>query len=296
MSTQRRWSGPALGRMAVMGAGQIGGSVALAARAAGAVTEVVAWSRTREKLERAQALGIIDRSATSAAEAARGAALVVLATPVRSLGEIAAEIAPTLDPNAIVIDVGSVKATAIAAVEPKLPPGAFVACHPIAGTERVGPDAASPLLFEGKRCVLCPTSASREEAVTTIERLWTAMGAETVRMDAALHDRVLGAGSHLPHVAAYALAATLGAISGDVIEGLRQLPTPSLRDTTRVAASSPVMWRDIFLDNRAEVLPLVEALVQQIEKLRAAIAAGDGKRIEQLLEAGKIGRDRLVPG
>jgi len=296
MSTQRRWSGPALGRMAVMGAGQIGGSVALAARAAGAVTEVVAWSRTREKLERAQALGIIDRSASSAAEAARGAALVVLATPVRSLGEIAAEIAPALDPNAIVIDVGSVKATAIAAVEPKLPPGAFVACHPIAGTERVGPDAASPLLFEGKRCVLCPTSASREEAVLTIERLWTAMGAETVRMDAALHDRVLGAGSHLPHVAAYALAATLGAISGDVIEGLRRLPTPSLRDTTRVAASSPVMWRDIFLDNRAEVLPLVEALVEQIETLRAAIAAGDGKRIEQLLEAGKIGRDRLVPG
>jgi prephenate dehydrogenase len=282
--------------MAVMGAGQIGGSVALAARTAGAVTEVVAWSRTREKLERAQALGIIDRSATSAAEAAGGAAIVVLATPVRSLGELAAEIAPALDPHAIVIDVGSVKATAIAAVEPKLSPGAFVACHPIAGTERVGPDAASPLLFEGKRCVLCPTSASREEAVATIERLWTAMGAETVRMDAELHDRVLGAGSHLPHVAAYALAATLGAISGDVIEGLRQLPTPSLRDTTRVAASSPVMWRDIFLDNRAEVLPLVEALVQQIERLRAAIAAGDGKRLEQLLEAGRIGRDRLVPG
>jgi prephenate dehydrogenase len=282
--------------MAVMGAGQIGGSVALAARAAGAVTEVVAWSRTREKLERAQALGIIDRSATSAAEAARGAALVVLATPVRSLGEIAAEIAPALDPYAIVIDVGSVKATAIAAVEPKLQPGAFVACHPIAGTERVGPDAASPLLFEGKRCVLCPTANSREEAVATIERLWSALGAEPVRMDAELHDRVLGAGSHLPHVAAYALAATLGAISGDVIEGLRRLPTPSLRDTTRVAASSPVMWRDIFLDNRAEVLPLVEALRQQVEELRAAIAAGDGKRIEQLLEAGKIGRDRLLPG
>jgi prephenate dehydrogenase len=257
---------------------------------------VVAWSRTREKLERAQALGIIDRSASSATEAARGAALVVLATPVRSLGEIAAEIAPALDPNAIVIDVGSVKATAIAAVEPKLPPGAFVACHPIAGTERVGPDAASPLLFEGKRCVLCPTPNSREEAVATIERLWSALGAEPVRMDAELHDRVLGAGSHLPHVAAYALAATLGAISGDVIEGLRRLPTPSLRDTTRVAASSPVMWRDIFLDNRAEVLPLVEALVHQVEALRAAIAAGDGKRIEQLLEAGKNGRDRLVPG
>jgi prephenate dehydrogenase len=296
MSTQRRWSGPALGRLAVMGAGQIGGSVALAARAAGAVSEVVAWSRTREKLERAQALGIIDRAAPSAAEAARGAALVVLAAPVRSLGELAAEIATALEPGAIVIDVGSVKATAIAAVEPKLPPGAFVACHPIAGTERVGPDAASPLLFEGKRCVLCPTPRSREEAVATIERLWTAMGAEPVRMDAELHDRVLGAGSHLPHVAAYALAGTLGGIAGDVIEGLRRLPTQSLRDTTRVAASSPIMWRDILLDNRAEVLPLIEALGKQIEALRAAVAESDGKRIEQLLEAGKSGRDRLVPG
>jgi prephenate dehydrogenase len=296
MSTQRRWSGPALGRLAVMGAGQIGGSVALAARAAGAVSEVVAWSRTREKLERAQALGIIDRAAPSAAEAARGAALVVLAAPVRSLGELAAEIAPALEPGAIVIDVGSVKATAIAAVEPKLPPGAFVACHPIAGTERVGPDAASPLLFEGKRCVLCPTPRSREEAVATIERLWTAMGAEPVRMDAELHDRVLGAGSHLPHVAAYALAGTLGGIATDVIEGLRRLPTQSLRDTTRVAASSPIMWRDILLDNRAEVLPLIEALGKQIEALRAAVAESDGKRIEQLLEAGKSGRDRLVPG
>ncbi len=123
------------------------------------------------------------------------------------------------------------------------------------------------------------------------------MGAEPVRMDAELHDRVLGAGSHLPHVAAYALAGTLGAISGDVIEGLRRLPTPSLRDTTRVAASSPVMWRDIFLDNRAEVLPLIEALAASRSRRCAPPSpASDGKRIEQLLEAGKSGRDRLVPG
>jgi prephenate dehydrogenase len=296
MSTQRRWSGPPLGRLAVMGAGQIGGSVALAARAAGAVTEVVAWSRTQEKLDRARALGIIDRAVSSAAEAARGAALVVLATPVGSLGQIAAEIAPVLDAGALVIDVGSVKAAAIAAIEPKLGPGAYVACHPVAGIERVGPDAASPLLFEGKRCVICPTPRSREESVLVIERLWTAMGADPVRMDADLHDRVLGAGSHLPHVAAYTLAATLGGLSPEVIEGLRQLPTSSLRDTTRVAASSPVMWRDIFLDNRDEVLPLIEALQRQVEALRIAIAAGDGTRIGELLEVAKAGRDRLVPG
>jgi prephenate dehydrogenase len=296
MSTQRRWSGSALGRLAVIGVGQIGGSVALAARVAGAVSEVVAWSRTREKLERAQALGIIDRAASSAADAARGATLVVLATPVRSLGGAAAEIASVLDPGAIVFDVGSVKAAAIAAVEPKLAPGAFVACHPVAGTERAGPDAASPLLFEGKRCVICPTRASREQAVATVERLWTAMGADPVRMDAGLHDRVLGAGSHLPHVGAYTLAATLAALAPDVLEGIRQLPTTSLRDTTRVAASSPVMWRDIFIDNRNEVLPLIEALAKNLEALRAAVAAGDATRVEELLTAGKVGRDRLVPG
>ena len=282
--------------MAVIGVGQIGGSVALGARVAGAVTEVIAWSRTREKLERAQSLGIIDRIAPSAAEAARGAALVVLATPVRSLGDAAAQIAPELDEAALVFDVGSVKAAAIAAVEPKLRPGSFVACHPVAGTERVGPDAASPLLFEGKRCVICPTPSSREDAVAIVERLWTAMGAEPVRMDAELHDRVFGAGSHLPHVAAYALAAALGHLAPDVIEGLRRLPTSSLRDTTRVAASSPAMWRDILLDNRAEVLPLIQALAGCIEALRDAVSAGDADRIEQLLVAGKVSRDRIIAG
>ena len=270
--------------------------MALAARAAGAVTDVVAWSRTREKLDRAVALGVIDRAAGSAAEAASGAALVVLASPVRSLGQLASEIAPSLSPGALVIDVGSVKAAVIAAVEPKLPPGSFVACHPVAGTERVGPDAASPLLFEGKKCVLCPSSSSHEPAVATIERLWIAMGADPVRMDAQLHDRVLGASSHLPHVAAYTLASTLGALPPDVIEAMRQLPTTSLRDTTRVAASSPAMWRDIFLDNREQVLPLIEALAAQVEALRSAVVAGDGRRVEELLEAGRVGRERLVPG
>ena len=296
MSAQRRWSGPALGRMAVIGVGQIGGSVALSARVAGAVTEVVAWSRTKEKLDRAQALGIIDRAARSTAEAARGASVVVLATPVGSLGEAAAAIAKELAEGALVFDVGSVKGAAIASVEPKLRPGAYVACHPIAGTERVGPDAASPLLFEGKRCVICPTPSSRENAVAIVERLWTAMGAEPVRMTAELHDRVFGAGSHLPHVAAYTLAAALGQLAPDVIEGIRRLPTSSLRDTTRVAASSPAMWRDILLDNRTEVLPLIEALAACVQELRAAVAAGDAARIEKLLVAGKAGRDRFIAG
>ena len=291
----RRWSGAPLGSLAVIGVGQIGGSVALAARAAGAVTEVVGWGRSAETLERARALGIIDRVAATRAEVARGAALVVLATPVRSLGEVARDIAPALEAGAIVFDVGSVKATAIREVERHLPRGAFVACHPIAGTERNGPDAASPLLFEGKRCVICPSAGNREEAVATIEALWAAMGAEPVRMDAALHDRVMGAGSHLPHVAAYALASVMTGLDAELVSGLLRLPTSSLRDTTRIAASSPAMWRDILVDNKAEVVPLVEALAAKIEALRAAIAAGDADRIEALLSEGKSGRDRTFP-
>jgi prephenate dehydrogenase len=144
--------------------------------------------------------------------------------------------------------------------------------------------------------VICPTSRSNEAAVATVERLWTAMGAEPVRMAAELHDRVFGAGSHLPHVAAYALAAAIGQLAPDVIEGIQRLPTSSLRDTTRVAASSPAMWRDIFLDNRAEVLPLIDRLAGCIQELRAAVAAGDAARIEKVLVAGKNGRDRFIAG
>jgi prephenate dehydrogenase len=290
----RRWTGAPLGSLAVIGVGQIGGSVALAARAAGAITEVVGWGRSAETLARAKALGIIDRVAASRAEVARGAALVVLATPVRSLGEVARDIAPALEAGALVFDVGSTKATAIREVARHLPAGAFVACHPIAGTERIGPDAASPLLFEGKRCVICPAPDNREEDVATIEALWTAMGAEPVRMDAALHDRVLAAGSHLPHVAAYTLASVLNDLGADLVDGLQRLPTSSLRDTTRIAASSPAMWRDIFVDNQAEVVPLVERLAAKLEALRAAIVAGDAERIEALLLEGKAGRDRVV--
>jgi len=295
VSTARRWSRAPIGPLAVVGVGQIGGSVALAARAAGAVTEVVGWGRNAETLERARALGIIDRIAPARADVARGAALVVLATPVRSLGEIARELAPALEAGAIVFDVGSVKVNAIREVERHLPEGAFVACHPIAGTERNGPDAASPLLFEGKPCVICPSAGSREEAVATIEGLWTAMGAEPVRMDAALHDRVMGAGSHLPHVAAYTLAGVLAGLDAELARGLVRLPTSSLRDTTRVAASSPAMWRDILIDNRDQLVPLIEKLAANLEALRAAVAAGDAARIEAILSEGKSGRDRIIP-
>jgi prephenate dehydrogenase len=296
-----RWPGPPLGPLAVIGVGQIGGSVALAARAAGAVTEIAGFSRNGDTLRRAVERGIVDRAAASAGEAARGAAVVVLATPVRSLGALAAEIAPALGDDALVIDAGSVKGAAVRAIEDGLGERAarFVGCHPLAGTERFGPDAAAPELFHGRICVVCPTVRTTPELIERAERFWRALGAIPYRMDAGLHDRVLGAASHLPHVAAYALAGAVGAIDaegGPGAAGLRALVTTSLRDTTRVAASNPAMWRDIFLDNRTEMLPLIDRLAAGIAELRAAIEAGDGARVEAFLEAARAARQAIVPG
>ena len=288
------WTGPPLGRLAVIGVGQIGGSVALAARAAGAVTEVVGFSRSAETMREARQLGIIDRAASTAALAVQGAGVIVLATPVRSLGGIAKQIASAIDARALVFDVGSVKVAALRALEPVLPRGVFIACHPLAGTERAGPDSASAGLFEGRRCVVCPTVHTDVDRLELARRLWTAMGAEVVLLDAALHDRVLGAASHLPHIAAYALAAAAGGVDAAVLDEMAHLPTTSLRDTTRVAASSPAMWRDIFLDNRTEMLPLIDRLLAEIQALRAAIDAGDDGRLDALLVQAKARRDRLV--
>ena len=301
-----RWRGPALGSLAVIGVGQIGGSAALAARAAGAVTQVVGWSRSAETLRRALERGIIDRAAPSAREAARDAAVIILATPTRSLGALAGEIAPVLGDRALVMDVGSVKATAVRAVEAALAaanpsvasPMRFVGCHPLAGTERSGPDAATAELFAGRPCIVCPTAHTPPELVERAERFWRALGARPYRMDAALHDRVMGAGSHLPHVAAYALAAAVGAVDaegGPTSAALRALTTTSLRDTTRIAASSAVMWRDIFLDNRAELLPLIDGLLAAIGELRVAVAAQDAEALERVLEAARTARAKILP-
>jgi prephenate dehydrogenase len=292
-----RWPGAPLGPLAVIGVGQIGGSVALAARAAGAITEVVGWSRSAETVRRAVELGVADRGAATAREAVGGAAVVVLATPVRSLGTIAEEIAPALRPDALVMDVGSVKAAAIRAVEAHI--ARFVGCHPLAGTERFGPDAAAAELFEGRHCVICPTAQTPADALDLAERFWATLGARPLRLDALLHDQVLGAASHLPHVAAYALSAVVGGLEGAggaAAQALRTLTTTSLRDTTRVAASSPAMWRDILLDNRAEVLPLIDRLQAAIGELRAAIDAGDADRLETFLTAARDARGRIVSG
>jgi len=172
---------------------------------------------------------------------------------------------------------------------------AFVGCHPLAGTERFGPDAASADLFRGRRCILCPTARTAAAALGRARALWERLGAEVVVMPADEHDALLAATSHLPHVAAYALAAALQDLPAALADRARALPTTSLRDTVRVAASSPVMWRDILLENRAALGPLVERLRACVDELAAAMAAGDGERLEAFLAAARASRARVLP-
>lgn len=223
--------------------------------------------------------------------------MVVLATPLRTIPAVVDAMVPGLAPGALVVDVGSVKATAVRDIEARLPAGvSFVACHPLAGTERFGPDAASAELYQGRRCIVCPTPRTPPAALEKARALWRAVGAEVVEMPAALHDQVMAAVSHLPHVAAYSLAGALGALIGDSEAAARALPTTSLRDTSRIAASDPRMWRDIFLENREALLPLVDGLAAQLDELRRAIADGDGDRLAAALDRARAVRARLLNG
>lgn len=284
------------GRLAVLGLGQLGGSLALAGRAAGLFDEVVGFGRRAESLARAVSLGLADRTTTSAAEAVAGATTVVLATPLRTIARVVDEMAPRLQAGALIIDVGSVKGTAVRDIEARLPASvSFVSCHPLAGTERFGPDAASPDLYKGRRCIICPSKRSSAAALERAGRLWSAVGAQVVSMPADLHDEVMAAVSHLPHVAAFALAAALGDLPVSVAEAARALPTTSLRDTSRVAASSPAMWRDIFLENRAALSPLLERLAARLGELTAAVKGEDAARLEALLAAAGASRAALLP-
>lgn len=288
---------PPFGRLAVLGLGQLGGSLALAGRAAGLFDGIVGFGRHAESLARAEALGLADRTTTSAAEAVAGAATVVLAVPLGAIPAVVEAAAPGLASGALVIDVGSVKGTAVRDIEARLPPSVtFVACHPLAGTERFGPEAASAELFRGRRCILCPSARTTADGLARATSLWAAVGALVVSMPAGLHDHVMAAVSHLPHVAAFALAAALADLAPEIADPARGLPTTSLRDTSRVAASSPFMWRDIFLENRTALLPLVERLAGELEEIAAAIRTEDGPRLEALLTAARAARARLLPG
>ena len=281
---------------AIIGAGLIGGSLGMILRRKGLADQVVGIGRRVENLKLAVELGAIDRYVADPKEGVRGADLVILATPVDTYERHLKDWAQCLAPGAIVSDVGSVKGALVERAESLMPAGVhFVGAHPIAGKEQTGVAAGSDQLFKGARCILTPTKKTDPHALQRVQDLWKETGSIVLTMDPYLHDQILGAVSHLPHVAAFALITALADLRDHQLPGL-DLSGHSgggLRDTTRIAASSPEMWRDIFLWNRDNVVSFIEAYEQALRELKRLIKTGDAAGIEKTLARAKEEREKL---
>ena len=282
---------------AIVGVGLIGGSLGMVLKRQGLADSVVGIGRRVENLQMAVELGAIDRYVFDAKEGIRGADLVVLATPVDTYERYLKDWATCLEPGAIVSDVGSVKGALVEQAEDLLHERAyFVGAHPIAGREKTGVAAGSADLFRGARCILTPTLNTDRQALQVIRELWEAAGSTVVSMDPFLHDQVLGAVSHLPHVVVFSLMNALIEIQERTVPANQDLLAHAgsgLRDTTRIAASSPEMWRDICLWNRENLISVITIYERRLATLKQLIQAGDGPGIEKELERAKRVRERL---
>ncbi|RJG23897.1 prephenate dehydrogenase [Massilia cavernae] len=270
------------GKVVIFGVGLIGGSFALALKAAGAAGTIVGVGRSPQAMARALELGIVDAVAASVQDAMRGADLVLIATPVAQTQAILASLLPYLEPRTVVTDAGSTKSDVVAAARAALGErvGQFVPGHPIAGRESNGPDAAIPDLYIGKKAVLTPLPENEPADVERVASAWRACGAVIHQLSPQEHDKVFAAVSHLPHLLAYAL---VDDIANKPHAGLLfQYAASGFRDFTRIAGSSPEMWRDISLANRDALLGELDAYLAQLTGLRAALAAADGARLERV--------------
>lgn len=281
-------------RLAVIGVGLIGGSAALALRRAGKVGRVVGIGRGRANLERALALGIIDEIAVDVAAGVTGADAVLVAVPVAQFGPVLVAVREAMSAGALVTDAGSTKQDVVAAARASLGSrlSRFVPAHPIAGAERVGADAAREALFDGRNVVLTPLPGTDPDALEAVEALWRACGARVSRMTPAEHDAVFAAVSHLPHVLAYTLVAM---IAGRPDAGrLFGYAAGGFRDFTRIASSSPEMWRDICLANRESLVAEIDAYGAALQGLRALVASADGAGLEHLFAESRTARDAWI--
>jgi len=267
-------------RVVIVGVGLIGGSFALGLKRAGLAGRIVGLGRSAQALARARELGIIDEACATPQEAMRGADLVLLAAPVAQTGPILASLLPHLEPQTIVTDAGSTKSDVVAAARAALGEkiAQFVPGHPIAGRESNGPDAAIPDLYRGKKTVLAPLPENAPQTVERVAAAWRACGAVIHMLTPQEHDKVFAAVSHLPHLLAYALVDDIA--NKPHADLLFQYAASGFRDFTRIAASSPEMWRDISLANRDALLGELDAYLAQLTHLRARLAAGDGAALE----------------
>jgi prephenate dehydrogenase len=280
-------------QLTICGVGLIGGSLALTARKLGLVERIVGLGRTQANLDVALSRGLIDSATRDPAEAARGADLVMLATPVMTFPATLAAMVPYLPDDAVITDVGSVKGWVVRELEPLLGPRmAFVGVHPVAGKETTGAVAADEELYRGRRVIVTPSARSTLEAIAKLETLWRATGANVERMTPAAHDAILARASHLPQIASSALAV---ALADELVDGrwAAGFGAGGLHDTTRIAASSAEMWRDICLTNRAALGSALRLYADAFADFSRAVEAGDAARLVELFERGRAMRERL---
>jgi cyclohexadieny/prephenate dehydrogenase len=271
---------PHFNRIALIGFGLIGGSIARAARAQGLAKEIVTTARSAKSRARVMELGIVDRVVETNAEAVKDADLVILCIPVGACGPVAAEIAPHLKPGAIISDVGSVKAAVVKDMAPHLPASVhFVPAHPVAGTENSGPDSGFAELFINRWCILTPPDGADANAIEKLRAFWAAIGAKVETMTPEHHDMVLAITSHLPHLIAYTIVGTADELEGVTQSEVLKFSAGGFRDFTRIAASDPTMWRDVFLTNKDAVLEMLGTFNEDLSKLTRAIRRGDGEAL-----------------
>jgi cyclohexadieny/prephenate dehydrogenase len=285
-------SAPHFNRVALIGIGLIGSSMSHAMRRRGLAREIVGHAHTAKTREVALRLGLVSEVYATAAEAVKGADLVVLCTPIGVLGQIAAEIKAHLAPGATLTDVGSVKASVVRDCGPHVPAGVhFIPGHPIAGTEHSGPESGFATLFDNRWCVLTPVEGTDPTATAKLKAFWEALGSNVEVMTAEHHDMVLGITSHVPHLIAFNIVNTAAHLERVTDSEVIKFSAGGFRDTTRIAASDPTMWRDIFLNNREAVLEMLGRFTEDLIHLQRSIRYGDGETLFQLFsEARKIRR------
>jgi cyclohexadieny/prephenate dehydrogenase len=276
-------SEPLFQRLVLIGMGLIGSSLARVCRRKGLAREIIAADSSAAVCRRVAELGVADKIFEEAGEAVRGADLVILCTPVGAMGAVAQEIAPHVEPGAIISDVGSVKSAIIKAVAPHLPSTVhFVPAHPVAGTEQSGPDAGFSALFLNRWCILTPPERTDLKAVAKLAQFWTGAGASVECMQAAHHDLVLAITSHVPHLIAYNIVGTAAHLEEVTQSEVIKFSAGGFRDFTRIAASDPTMWRDIFLNNREAVLEMLGRFSEDLSALQRMIRYGDGDGLYNL--------------
>ncbi|MDO1584099.1 prephenate/arogenate dehydrogenase family protein [Rhizobium oryzicola] len=282
-------------RIALIGIGLIGSSIARDIRESGLAKEVVISTRSEATLKRAEELKLGDRYTVSAAEAVKDADLVIVSVPVGSSGLVAEQIAPHLKPGAILTDVGSTKASVIAQMAPHVPEGVhFIPGHPLAGTEKSGPDAGFAGLFKGRWCIFTPLPDTDPDALAKLRDFWSALGSRIDEMDPLHHDKVLAIVSHLPHIIAYNIVGTADDLEAVTESEVIKYSASGFRDFTRLAASDPTMWRDVCLHNKDAILEMLARFSEDLASLQRSIRWGEGDKLFELFSRTRTIRRSIV--